>query len=56
MKIHPRYYPIILLITYTLFALLGILLGFSPRHGGEGNLESGLLLTQYVLVALESIS
>ena len=55
MKIHPRYYPIILLVTYTLFALLGILLGFSPRQGGEGSRESGLLLTHHALIALNSI-
>jgi hypothetical protein len=35
MKIHPRYYPIIILATYVIFLLIGILLGFGPQRGGE---------------------
>jgi len=42
MKINPRYYPTIILVTYVIFLLLGILLGFGPERGGEGG-EHGLL-------------
>jgi len=42
MKIHPRYYPAILLITFVVFALIGFLLGFRPQHGGSR--ESSTLL------------
>lgn len=37
MKINARYYPVILLVTYALFVLLGLLLGFRPQHGGGGH-------------------
>jgi len=38
MKINPEFYPAIILITFTFFLLLGLLLGFVPRHesGREG--------------------
>jgi hypothetical protein len=35
MKIHPRYYPAIILISFVVFALIGFLLGFRPQHGGS---------------------
>jgi hypothetical protein len=35
MKIHPRYFPAIILITFVVFALIGFLLGFRPQHGGS---------------------
>jgi hypothetical protein len=35
MKIHPRYYPAIILITFVVFALIGFLLGFRPQHGSS---------------------
>lgn len=40
MKINPRYYPVILLVTFAAFMLLGFLLGFRPQHneGGRGAL------------------
>lgn len=41
MKINPRYYPAIILITFVIFVLIGFLLGFRPQHN-EG--ERGLLL------------
>jgi hypothetical protein len=42
MKINPRYYPAIILVTFVLFVLIGFLLGFRPQHnGGE---QSSLLL------------
>ena len=37
MKINPRHYPTIILVTFVIFLLLGFLLGFLPAHGGEGN-------------------
>jgi len=55
MKINPRYYPVILLITFVLFVLLGILLGFRPQHG-NGNHESYMLMfTQYAINGLGAI-
>jgi hypothetical protein len=35
MKIHPRYFPAIILISFVVFALIGFLLGFRPQHGGS---------------------
>jgi hypothetical protein len=46
MKINPRHYPTIILVTFVLFLLLGFLLGFTPRHGGEGDGHSLLLLME----------
>lgn len=37
MKIHPRYYPAIIIAAYVIFLLIGILLGFGPKEGGEGH-------------------
>lgn len=42
-KIDPRYYPAILLLTFLLFVLLGLALGFRPEHGGR-NPQGGFLL------------
>jgi hypothetical protein len=33
MTINPRYYPVIILVTFALFLLIGFLLGFRPQHG-----------------------
>jgi hypothetical protein len=44
MKIQPRYYPTILLVTYVIFLLIGLLLGFLPRGGGEHESSSWLPL------------
>ncbi|MEW5827389.1 MAG: hypothetical protein AB1846_00750 [Chloroflexota bacterium] len=49
MKINPHYYPYIILTTYVIFLLLGILLGFGPERGGEGG-EHGLLLAMEACV------
>jgi hypothetical protein len=46
MKIHPRYYPVILITTYVLFLLLGILLGFGPERGGESGGHGLLFLLE----------
>ncbi|MCI0519601.1 MAG: hypothetical protein L0Z70_05020 [Chloroflexi bacterium] len=40
MKIHPRFYPAIILVAFAVFMLIGLLLGFGPRHergGGRGS-------------------
>lgn len=37
MKIHPRYYPAIIIAAYAVFLLIGFLLGFLPERGGEGH-------------------
>jgi hypothetical protein len=44
MKIQPRYYPIILIATFMIFLLIGLLLGFRPEHGGEGNGRGALIM------------
>jgi hypothetical protein len=38
MKIHPRYYPAIILGAFVIFLLIGFLFGFRPIHneGGRG--------------------
>lgn len=46
MKIHPRYYPVILIATYILFLLLGILLGFGPERGSESGSHDLLFLLE----------
>jgi len=53
MKIHPRYYPYIIIITYLVFLLIGILLGFGPDRIGGGHGKN--MLIQLVLV-LESLT
>jgi hypothetical protein len=35
-KIDPRLFPYILVITFALFVLLGLALGWRPVHGGGG--------------------
>jgi len=34
MKINPRRFPTIIIITFVLFLLIALLLGFRPMHGG----------------------
>lgn len=41
MKINPRYYPVIILASFVIFVLIGILLGFRPLHNEE---EHGQLI------------
>jgi hypothetical protein len=48
-KIHPRYFPVIILATFLLFVLLGLALGFRPQHSGEGSHRSAL---EGILIAL----
>lgn len=57
MKINPRYYPAIILVTFAVFMLIGFFIfGFRPQHGnGRGN-ESLLPLAQYILVALKALA
>lgn len=54
MKINPRHYPAIIIATYVIFLLLGILLGFGPERGGEGHGNSALL--QVALTTLETLA
>ena len=50
MKIHPRYYPAIIIAAYVIF----LLLGFGPERGGEGRGQSMLMQLAYSM--LESIA
>jgi hypothetical protein len=43
MKIHPRYYPAIIITAYVIFLLIGILLGFGPERSGAGHGRSTLM-------------
>lgn len=52
MKIHPRYYPTIIIIVYVIFLLIGILLGFGPERGGEHG--KGALIQ--LILALEALA
>lgn len=52
MKIQPRHYPTIILVTYVIFLLLGVLLGFGPERSGGGHGRSALLQLALVLEAL----
>ncbi|MBN2119041.1 MAG: hypothetical protein JW730_20905 [Anaerolineales bacterium] len=47
MKMHPRYYPAILIAAYVIFLLFGILLGFGPERGG-GHGQSMLMQLAFV--------
>lgn len=51
MKIHPRYYPAIIIAAYVIFLLLGILLGFGPERGG-GHGQGALIQPAFVLEAV----
>jgi hypothetical protein len=44
MKINPRHYPTIILAAFTLFLILGFLLGFLPERALAG--EHGFLLLE----------
>lgn len=37
MKIKKQHFPIIIVVTFVAFVLLGLLLGFRPTHGGGGH-------------------
>jgi hypothetical protein len=52
MKIHPRYYPAIIIAAYVIFLLIGIMLGFGPERGGEGHGRSALMQLIPTLEAL----
>lgn len=54
MKINPRYYPVIIIITYVVFFLLGILLGFGPERGGGGHGRCAVMQLAYL--TLESLA
>jgi hypothetical protein len=43
MKIQPRHYPTIILVTYVVFLLLDLLLGFGPERDGGGHGKNALL-------------
>ena len=53
MKIHPRYYPALIIIVYVIFLLIGVLLGFGPERGGEHGKST---LIQLAILALESLA
>lgn len=53
MKIHPRYYPAIIIAAYVIFLLIGILLGFGPERGGEGHARSALM---QLILTLEAVA
>jgi uncharacterized membrane protein YbhN (UPF0104 family) len=45
MKINPRLYPTILIVTFVLFLLIALLLGLRPVHGGgEGSAEAAVFI------------
>lgn len=52
MKIQSRYYPAIIIATYAIFLLLGILLGFGPERGGGGHGQSTLMQLAQALEAM----
>jgi hypothetical protein len=56
MKLDPRYYPIMILITFAIFMLIGILLGFRPQHEGGRGRTGFLPVAQYVLVTSETLA
>jgi hypothetical protein len=37
MKIKKQYFPIIIVVTFVSFIVLGLILGFRPTHGGGGH-------------------
>ncbi len=51
MKINPRYYPVIIIVTYVIFLLIGILLGFGPEHSGGDHGRGALLPLIFTLEA-----
>lgn len=54
MKIHPRYYPTIIIAAYVIFLLIGILLGFGPERGGGGGHGQSTLMQ--LVLALEALT
>lgn len=56
MKINPRYYPAIIIITFAVFMLIGFMLGLRPQHGDGSGREGFVPVTQYVLVASEALA
>ena len=45
MKIKMQYFPIIIVVTFVAFVVLGLILGFRPTHGGGGHNAVVPLLT-----------
>ena len=39
MKINERTFPFIIIATFVLFLLLGLMLGLRPMHGSQGSAE-----------------
>ncbi len=52
MKIKKQYFPIIIVITFVVFVLVGLLLGFRPTHGGGGH----NVVVPFVTVAQTAVS
>ncbi len=53
MKIHPRYYPAIIIAVYVIFLLIGILFGFGPEEGGGGHGRGAFL--PFLCLMLEAL-
>ncbi|MEW6401253.1 MAG: hypothetical protein AB1649_05600 [Chloroflexota bacterium] len=56
MKINPRYYPAIILVTFVVFMLIGFLLGFLPQHGGGRGREGFAPMAQFALVTSQALT
>jgi len=53
MKISARFYPAIILITFTAFVLIGLLLGFRPQHDSGKGRGGFVPAAPYVLVEMQ---
>lgn len=47
MRINPRHYPTIIVLTFVAFLVVALLLGFRPQHGGHG--VTGQLFVSLIL-------
>lgn len=43
MKIHPHYYPVIIITAFVFFLLIGFLFGFLPGRGDQGHGRGALM-------------
>lgn len=53
MKIKKQHFPIIIVVTFVAFVLLGLVLGFRPTHGGGGGHNA---IIPFVTVAQTAVS
>ena len=42
MKINPYLYPVIIIVAFVLFLIIGLLRGFTPVRGGHNGRDSSL--------------